>query len=258
MRGRLSFWVALACYLALVLFQVGDAIRVLLIRVNPDAIEESAAQIGIDPYFEMVRLSLTVPIDLVLALAAGAVIVFLISHNARVYRWRRTATILFALMGLWLIYRGGASAIEGGAMLLLTIVGMIAVGRATDDWDAEPFILLEPGVEVHVAPSGLRWQDVDGGMGPLASPGRTAVVHYTGWLTDGRKFDSTRDRHKPFEFKVGAGRVIRAWDEGVSTMHQGGRRRLIVPPDLGYGQMGAGKIPPGATLVFDVELVDVR
>ena len=104
----------------------------------------------------------------------------------------------------------------------------------------------------------LDVQDLVVGNGAEAIKGKQVQVHYTGWLTDGRKFDSSLDRRRPFEFRVGEGRVIRGWDEGVATMRQGGRRRLIVPPELGYGTAGAGEIPGGATLVFEVELVDVR
>ena len=107
--------------------------------------------------------------------------------------------------------------------------------------------------------SGLRYQDVATGSGAEASPGRTAVVHYTGWLTDGTKFDSSRDRGEPFSFPLGAGQVIAGWDQGVAGMKVGGRRKLVIPPDLGYGPGGAPPvIPPDATLVFDVELLDVK
>jgi FKBP-type peptidyl-prolyl cis-trans isomerase len=108
-------------------------------------------------------------------------------------------------------------------------------------------------------PSGLRYQDVTVGTGSLAAAGKTVSVHYTGWLPNGEKFDSSRDRNQPFGFTLGAGQVIAGWDEGVAGMKVGGRRKLVIPPDLGYGTAGAPPdIPPGATLVFDVELLDVR
>ena len=108
-------------------------------------------------------------------------------------------------------------------------------------------------------PSGLRYQDLSSGEGAEAAAGSTAVVHYTGWLTDGKKFDSSRDRGEPFAFRLGAGQVIAGWDEGVAGMRVGGRRKLVIPASLGYGQAGAPPvIPPGATLVFDVELLEVR
>lgn len=107
--------------------------------------------------------------------------------------------------------------------------------------------------------SGLQYTDEAVGSGQEAHAGDHVVVHYTGTLTDGRKFDSSRDRNKPFEFPLGAGTVIRGWDEGVAGMKVGGRRRLVIPPQLGYGARGAGGIiPPNATLVFDVELVGIR
>jgi FKBP-type peptidyl-prolyl cis-trans isomerase len=108
-------------------------------------------------------------------------------------------------------------------------------------------------------PSGLKIEDVAQGQGTAAAPGATAVVHYTGWLPDGKKFDSSRDRGEPFDFQIGAGQVIPGWDEGVAGMKVGGRRKLVIPPDLGYGAAGAPPvIPPGATLVFDVELLELR
>ncbi|MBL8832665.1 MAG: FKBP-type peptidyl-prolyl cis-trans isomerase [Rhodospirillales bacterium] len=111
--------------------------------------------------------------------------------------------------------------------------------------------------------SGLGIVDVRVGTGEAASSGRTARVHYTGWLLEngarGKKFDSSRDRGQPFEFPVGAGRVIKGWDEGVAGMKIGGQRTLVVPADLGYGARGAGNaIPPNAALVFDVELLGLR
>jgi FKBP-type peptidyl-prolyl cis-trans isomerase len=107
--------------------------------------------------------------------------------------------------------------------------------------------------------SGLQYQDVTAGSGAEAREGQVAVVHYTGWLTDGTKFDSSRDRGEPFSFPIGAGQVIPGWDEGVAGMKIGGRRKLVIPANLGYGDMGAPPvIPPGATLVFDVELLDLK
>ncbi len=107
--------------------------------------------------------------------------------------------------------------------------------------------------------SGLTFIDLVVGTGRKAEPGDTATVHYTGWLADGTKFDSSLDRNEPFAFRIGSGMVIKGWDEGVSSMNKGGKRRLIIPPYLGYGKRGAGKIiPPGATLTFDVELLDLR
>jgi FKBP-type peptidyl-prolyl cis-trans isomerase FkpA len=108
-------------------------------------------------------------------------------------------------------------------------------------------------------PSGLRYQDVTVGEGKTATPGHPVSVHYTGWLPNGEKFDSSRDRKEPFTFTVGAGEVIAGWDEGVAGMKVGGKRKLVIPADLGYGTAGAPpEIPPGATLVFEVELLDVR
>jgi FKBP-type peptidyl-prolyl cis-trans isomerase len=114
------------------------------------------------------------------------------------------------------------------------------------------------GDEYTTTASGLKFKDVKIGTGAGAA-GKTAFVHYTGWLTDGTKFDSSRDRNEPFSFPVGKGRVIKGWDEGVAGMKVGGRRELLIPPALGYGARGAGGvIPPNATLKFDVELLDVR
>jgi FKBP-type peptidyl-prolyl cis-trans isomerase len=109
-----------------------------------------------------------------------------------------------------------------------------------------------------VTKSGLKYWDLKPGTGAEAKPGKKVKVHYTGWLTDGKKFDSSVDRGQPFEFDLGGGMVIKGWDEGVAGMKVGGKRQLQVPPGLGYGDRGAGGvIPPGATLIFDVELLGV-
>lgn len=107
--------------------------------------------------------------------------------------------------------------------------------------------------------SGLQYSVDRPGTGAQPTAGQTVSVHYTGWLTNGTKFDSSRDRNQPLEFAVGTGRVIRGWDEGLLAMKVGERRTLVIPPDLGYGARGAGGvIPPNATLVFAVELLSVR
>lgn len=116
---------------------------------------------------------------------------------------------------------------------------------------------------VVTTPSGLKIEDTKAGEGASPSTGQICVMHYTGWLYEngqrGRKFDSSLDRGQPFEFPIGTGRVIKGWDEGVASMKVGGKRTLIIPPELGYGARGAGGvIPPNATLIFDVELLDIR
>ncbi|MCD6283435.1 FKBP-type peptidyl-prolyl cis-trans isomerase [bacterium] len=129
-------------------------------------------------------------------------------------------------------------------------------GEAAEETEAE-----EPAAEeanIVTTDSGLQYEDLVVGDGQEAKSGDNVSVHYTGWLTDGTKFDSSVDRGTPFTFHLGAGQVIKGWDEGVAGMKVGGKRKLTIPPELGYGDRGAGpKIPPGATLVFEVELLGI-
>jgi FKBP-type peptidyl-prolyl cis-trans isomerase FkpA len=145
--------------------------------------------------------------------------------------------------------------------LPILVVVLSACGTGGDRSSAGGFSA-ELGIDTAAmtkTPNGLLIQDVKMGQGAEAKPGTIAVVHYTGWLTDGKKFDSSRDRGTPFDFQLGAQQVIAGWDLGVAGMKVGGQRKLVIPPDLGYGAGGAPPvIPPGATLVFDVELLDVR
>jgi len=111
----------------------------------------------------------------------------------------------------------------------------------------------------YITRSGLKFKEITKGEGARPQTGQTVVVHYTGWLTDGKKFDSSLDRGQPFEFVIGKGNVIKGWDEGVKGMHIGGKRRLVIPSSLGYGDKGAGDlIPPNATLIFEVELLGIK
>jgi FKBP-type peptidyl-prolyl cis-trans isomerase len=152
----------------------------------------------------------------------------------------------------------------GRLVITLVLAGIVACGgEQTNDRPAGAGgFSAALGVDTAAmkkTPSGLRYQDVTEGQGKEATAGKPVSVHYTGWLPNGEKFDSSRDRGQPFGFTLGAGQVIAGWDEGVAGMKVGGRRKLVIPPDLGYGTAGAPPdIPPGATLVFDVELLDVR
>jgi peptidylprolyl isomerase len=154
---------------------------------------------------------------------------------------------LLAAMAVALLFSSIASAGSQAA-------GPSAGPAAQDDKKEKKFTKTE---------SGLQYRDVKEGTGEKPKKGQTCVVHYTGWLwvndTKGRKFDSSKDRGEPFDFPVGAGRVIKGWDEGVAGMKIGAKRELIIPSDLGYGARGAGGvIPPNATLFFEVELLEVR
>lgn len=113
------------------------------------------------------------------------------------------------------------------------------------------------GTEVTTA-TGLKYVDEVIGTGDKAKLGRTVVVQYTGTLTDGTKFDSSVDRGQPYEFRLGTDSIIRGWNEGILSMHVGGKRKLIIPPELGYGAQGKGNIPPDATLIFEIELLGVK
>jgi FKBP-type peptidyl-prolyl cis-trans isomerase len=147
-----------------------------------------------------------------------------------------------------------------GSALALFAFTLVACGGSGDDAGAAAGAdFAVDSASLTRTGSGLQYQDVTVGSGPEARQGQVAVVHYTGWLTDGTKFDSSRDRGEPFSFPLGAGQVIRGWDEGVAGMKVGGRRKLVIPASLGYGDGGAPPvIPPGATLVFDVELLELK
>jgi peptidylprolyl isomerase len=136
-----------------------------------------------------------------------------------------------------------------------------ATASAQDTKSAEPEKKSES--KMIKTASGLQYEDTKVGTGAMPKAGQTCVMHYTGWLWEngakGKKFDSSLDRGTPFSFPIGQGRVIKGWDEGVATMKVGGKRTLLIPPDLGYGARGAGGvIPPNATLLFEVELLEVK
>jgi|SRR4051812_11987946 peptidylprolyl isomerase len=140
-------------------------------------------------------------------------------------------------------------------------LGAITISAISDGSHA-PAMAQAAGKTMTTA-SGLKIEDSKVGTGATPARGQTCVMHYTGWLYEngqkGKKFDSSVDRNEPFEFPIGMSRVIKGWDEGVSTMKVGGKRTLIIPPDLGYGARGAGGvIPPNATLIFEVELLGVK
>lgn len=152
------------------------------------------------------------------------------------------------------------------SLLLSAVAAALLLAANASAQDAKP--TPAPGAEkgdmkMTKTPSGLQYEDVKVGTGDSPKKGQLAVVHYTGWLWEngakGKKFDSSVDRGQPFSFPVGQGRVIKGWDEGVATMKVGGKRILLIPPDLGYGSRGAGgAIPPNATLIFEVELLEIK
>lgn len=125
-------------------------------------------------------------------------------------------------------------------------------------WVSMPIKASVLGAKAMTTQSGLRYEDIVVGTGPSPQSGQEVTVHYTGTLEDGTKFDSSLDRGQPFKFNIGVGRVIKGWDEGVMTMKVGGKRKLVIPPQLGYGPRRAGPIPPNSILVFEVELLDVQ
>ena len=141
------------------------------------------------------------------------------------------------------------------ALALVTALTVFAIGS--------PTTAIAQAAKTMTTPSGLKITDSKVGTGATPKTGQTCVMHYTGWLYEngakGKKFDSSVDRGQPFSFPVGMGRVIKGWDEGVMTMKVGGKRILIIPPDLGYGSRGTGgAIPPNATLMFEVELLEIK
>lgn len=150
-------------------------------------------------------------------------------------------------------------AFPAGAPLAFAVAAAVSVAVAT--LPSTP-AMSEPA-NIVTTPSGLKVEDTKVGTGASPKRGQICVMHYTGWLyqngAKGAKFDSSVDRNEPFEFPIGMGRVIKGWDEGVASMKVGGKRTLIIPPELGYGARGAGGvIPPNATLIFEVELLGVK
>jgi FKBP-type peptidyl-prolyl cis-trans isomerase len=142
------------------------------------------------------------------------------------------------------------------AIVMFAVTAVLAQGGSTKPNTSAPTKVTGDGTKTA---DGLQYWDIKVGTGPVAAAGQTVKVHYTGWLTNGKKFDSSVDRGEPFTFNLGGGQVIKGWDEGVAGMKVGGKRQLRIPPQLGYGDRGAGSvIPANATLIFDVELLGVR
>jgi FKBP-type peptidyl-prolyl cis-trans isomerase FkpA len=143
-------------------------------------------------------------------------------------------------------------------LLILSITLLAQTKKATKTADKKDGPTPVTGKPTKTS-SGLEYWDIKKGSGKVAEKGKKVSVHYTGWLTDGKEFDSSRDVGEPIQFDLGTGQVIKGWDEGIAGMKVGGKRQLRIPPALGYGPRGFGSsIPPNATLVFDVELMDVK
>jgi peptidylprolyl isomerase len=149
-------------------------------------------------------------------------------------------------------------------LFLLTAFALIPAcsqneGKKQDEQKPAQTAQVPGGEKMVKTPSGLQYEDLVPGSGDSPKTGKKVTVHYTGWLTNGTKFDSSVDKNEPFTFVIGAGQVIPGWDEGVMSMRIGGKRKLVIPPELGYGAGGAGGvIPPNATLVFEVILLDIN
>ena len=161
----------------------------------------------------------------------------------------------FLVDSRWML---GCAVLTSLLQLTLGNTDAIAVTNISQHQPLQNTIAAAPkkGPKTITTPSGLKYTVLKAGKGAKPKPGQEVFVHYTGTLTNGKKFDSSRDKGQPFSFKVGAGQVIPGWDEALSTMKVGERRKLTIPPKLGYGAAGAGGvIPPNATLIFDVELL---